>query len=108
MKHRRILSQLIAVATLSLATPAFAQFAPGGATITTTVGTQTLSANTGTINNGGAISIASGSTVPLTMTGTSILINNGTIQTLGGGRAIDSNSGTANLTITNSGLINQI
>lgn len=108
MNHRTILSQLIAVATLSLATPAFAQFSPGGATITTTVGAQTLSANTGTINIGGAIIITSGSTVPLAMTGTSILINNGTIQTLGTGRAIDSNSGTANLTITNSGLISSV
>ncbi len=108
MNHHRILSQLIAVATLSLATPAFAQFSPGGATITTTVAAQTLSANTGTINIGGAIIITSGSTVPLAMTGTSILINNGTIQTLGSGRAIDSNSGTANLTITNSGLISSV
>src|SRR5262249_34442532 len=32
-------------------------------------------------------------------------INNGTIETLGTGRAIDSNSGVANLTIENNGLI---
>jgi hypothetical protein len=39
------------------------------------------------------------------MTGTSTLVNNGTIQTLGSGRAIDSNSGVANLVVTNTGLI---
>src|SRR5258708_2114790 len=42
------------------------------------------------------------------MTGTSILLNNGTIQTLGTGRAIDSNSGIATLTLTNNGLISSV
>ncbi len=93
---------------LVLAAPAFAQFAPAGPTISGTVGAQTLSAGTGTIAPSGAISIASGGTVPLTMTGVSTLFNNGTIQTLGSGRAIDSNSGSANLTITNTGLISSV
>src|SRR5262249_58378491 len=87
--------------------PVFAQFNPGPNPITGTVGAQTLTAGTGTINAGGAISISTNG-VALGMTGTSNLINNGTIQTLGTGRAIDSNSGVANLTITNNGLISAV
>src|SRR5215475_15247457 len=94
---------LFAIVLLTAAS-AFAQFNPGPNPITGTVGAQTLSGGTGTINSGGAISITTNG-VALNMTGTSNLINNGTIQTTGTGRAIDSNSGTANLTITNSGLI---
>ena len=90
------------------ASPALAQFAPGPNPITGTVGAQTLTAGTGTINAGGAISIPSGSTVGLAMTGTSTLNNNGTIQTLGSGRAIDSNSGIANLSVNNTGLISSV
>lgn len=88
---------------------AMAQFSPGPNPITTTqTAARTLSAGTGTINVGGAISIASGSTVPLTMTGISTLVNNGTIQTLGSGRAIDSNASGTNLTVTNTGLISSV
>ena len=102
----RILS--FAAVLVLAAAQSFAQFTPGPNPITGTVGAQTLSAGTGTINSGGAISIASGSAVALNMTGTSTLNNNGTIQTLGTGRAIDSNSGTANLTVTNTGLISSV
>jgi len=42
------------------------------------------------------------------MTGTSTLMNSGTIQQTGTGRAIDSNSGVANLTVTNTGLISSV
>lgn len=105
----RLSSRLVVVVgALSVAAPTFAQFAPAGPTISTTVGAQTLSAGTGTITSTGAISIASGSAIPLTMTGVSTLINNGILQTLGTGRAIDSNSGTANLTVTNDGLISSV
>lgn len=92
---------------LILTTSAFAQFNPAGATISGTVTGQSLPSGTGTINVGGAISISTNG-VALTMTGTSNLINNGTIQTVGTGRAIDSNSGTANLTVTNTGLISSV
>jgi len=82
---------------------------PGGATISTATNTaQTLSANTGTVTSAGTISITSGGAVAVTMTGTSTLVNNGTIQTLGSGRAIDSNSGVANLTVTDTGLISAV
>lgn len=95
---------LLALLALPAVPRALAQF-----TISTTVNTaQTLTTGLGTVTGTGAISIASGSTVPLTMTGTSTLVNNGTIQTLGTGRAIDSNSGTANLTVTNIGLISSV
>jgi len=108
MKHtKRFLLEFSACALASTGA-AFAQFSPGPNPISGTVGVQTLSSGTGTINAGGAISIASGSGVPFTMTGTSALVNNGTIQTLGSGRAIDSNSGTANLTVTNNGLISSV
>ncbi len=96
------------IAALGFATPTFAQFSPGPNPITGTVGAQTLSSGTGTINAGGGISIPSGGTVPLIMTGTSTLFNNGTIQTLGTGRAIDSNVNNSNLTITNNGLISSV
>jgi hypothetical protein len=94
---------LFAIALLTAAS-GFAQFSPGPNPITGTVGAQTLSSGTGTISNGGAISISTNG-VALTMTGTTSLINNGTIQTTGTGRAIDSNSGIASLTITNNGTI---
>lgn len=97
-------SLLAGAASIAFAAPAFAQFAPGPNPITGTVGAQTLSAGTGTINASGAISISS-SGVALTMTGTSTLNNNGTIQNTGSGRGIDSNSGSATLTVSNAGLI---
>lgn len=101
------LRQITVAVTFAVASPAFAQFAPAGATISTTVDAQTLSANTGTIDATGAISI-SGNGVALGLSGISELINNGTIQTTGTGRAIDSNSGIANLAVTNNGLISSV
>ncbi len=99
----------LALSTFLAAHSALAQFNPGPNPIPsgTTTGAQTLSSGTGTINSGGAIS-TSGSTVALSMTETSTLINNGTIQQTGTGRAIDSNSGIANLTVMNSGLISAV
>jgi hypothetical protein len=99
---------LTAVGALTVGAPAFAQFAPGPNPITDTVGAQTLSAGTGIVDSSGKISVTSGSTVALTLTGTSNLVNNGTIQTTGTGRAIDSNSGVANLNVTNNGLISSV
>src|SRR5687768_11036078 len=92
------------LAVIAASSGARAQFVPGPNPVTGPVGAQSLSSGTGTVNPGGSIS-ASGGTVALTMTGTSTLINGGTIQQTGTGRAIDSNSGIANLTITNTGLI---
>src|SRR5262249_43057156 len=104
---RLIRVAIVLVAAICLATSSFAQFSPGPNPIADTRGAQTLSTGTGTINSSGAISITTNG-VALTMTGTSTLVNNGTIQTTGTGRAIDSNSGTANLTVTNTGLISAV
>jgi len=88
----------------SLSFAAHAQFSPGGNPITTSVGAQTLSSGNGTIEVGGAISV-NATSAALAMTGTSNLTVNGTIQQAGSGRGIDSNSGTANLSVVNNGVI---
>lgn len=98
---------LAAALALGVAATAQAQFAPAGPTITATVGAQSLSAGVGTIEFGGAISIG-GSGVALAMTGTATLVNHGSILTSGGGRAIDSNAGIADLTVTNTGLVRSV
>jgi len=100
----RFLTLLVVIAS---STGAWGQFVPGPNPITGAVGAQALSAGIGTVDPGGIIS-SSGSTVALAMTGTSTLFNNGTIQQTGTGRAIDSNSGIANLTVTNTGLISSV
>ena len=107
---RRLGLIAIVTAAAALLVPiARAQFAPGPNPIPngTTTGAQALSAGTGTVNSGGKIS-TSGATLALSMTGTSTLVNNGTIEQTGSARAIDSNSGTANLTATNNGLISSV
>ncbi|ODP31104.1 autotransporter outer membrane beta-barrel domain-containing protein [Pandoraea sp. ISTKB] len=69
-----------------------------GQTLTTA---QTLSSGqTGTINQGGTLSLG-GSAVGITMTGNATLVNNGTINMTGTGRAIRDNTGGLTLTITN-------
>ena len=88
----------------SLSFTAHAQFSPGPNPITTSVGAQTLSSGNGTIEVGGAISV-NATSAALAMTGTSNLTVNGTIQQAGSGRGIDSNSGTANLSVVNNGVI---
>lgn len=95
------------LAALVLAAPAHAQFAPGPNPITGTTGAQTLTGGTGTIDAGGKIS-ANTSGTALAVSGTATLTNNGTIEQLGSGRAIDSNSGTATLAITNNGTISAV
>ena len=94
----------LSVVALGVTAPAFAQLAPGPNPVTGTVGAQTLSSGNGTVDATGKIS-TTGSTVALVITGTSTLLNNGTIEAAGTGRAMDSNSGVANLTVTNNGLI---
>src|SRR5690242_10886177 len=101
-------NSLLAISALTtLSAPAFAQLSPGPDPINGTVGAQTLTSGTGTVSSTGIIS-TSGSTVAVTMTGTSTLVNNGTIRQTGSGRAIDSNSGTSNLTVVNNGTISAV
>ena len=100
-------SLLAAAAVTTFTAPAFAQLSPGPNPVTGPVTTaQTLSTGTGTVSSGGSIITSGGTT--LTMTGNSTLQNNGTIQNTGNGRAIDSNSGIANLTVINNGLISAV
>lgn len=69
----------------------------------TTAGAQTLTnGQVGTVNAGGTVS--SGSSVGVTMSGTSNLTNNGTITTTSG-RAIDNAAAGAVLMVTSAGLI---
>ncbi len=100
-------SLLAAAVVTTFTAPAFAQLSPGPNPVTGPVTTaQTLSSGVGTVNSGGSIITSGGTT--LSMTGTSTLNNNGTIQNTGNGRAIDSNSGVATLTVTNTGLISAV
>jgi autotransporter-associated beta strand protein len=100
-------SLLAAAAVTTFTAPAFAQLSPGPNPVTGPVTTaQTLSSGTGTVSSGGSIITSGGTT--LSMTGNSTLQNDGTIQNTGNGRAIDSNSGVANLTVVNGGLISAV
>jgi len=97
----------LSIAALGVTAPAFAQLAPGPNPVTGTVGAQALNNGNGTVDSTGKIS-TTGSTVALTINGTSTLLNNGTIEATGTGRAMDSNSGVSDLTITNNGLISSV
>lgn len=72
-------------------------------TISTAVGSQTLSGGTGTVTSTGSISVATGT--GLTLSGTSIVSNAGLIQNTGSGRAIRNTANGATLTLTNTGTI---
>ena len=99
-------NSLLAITALTtVSAPAFAQFATDP--ITGTVGAQTLSSGTGTVSSSGIIS-TSGSTVAVAFSGTSKLVNNGTIRQTGSGRAIDSNSTVSDLTVINNGTISAV
>lgn len=96
--------RLLALFALIAAPSAFAQFTvPNGST----VGAQTLNNNTGTVNAGGTVS-TSGTTVAVTVTGTSTLNNGGIIRQTGTGRTIDANTAGTSLTLVNSGLISSV
>jgi autotransporter-associated beta strand protein len=101
----RLLLAAAAMVIPSLVTPAWAQFAPAGSTISTAVtNAQTLSAGTGTVTSAGSITTSSG-TVGVTMSGSATLNNGGVIQQTGSGRAVDSNTNNISLVIQNSGSI---
>ena len=99
---------ILTASLLLLGAPAaFAQFSPGPNPITgTNTNKQTLATGTGTVN--GTLSVT-GNNVAITVTGTSSIINNGTIQqtsvltgsNAGNGRAIRDNTGGLTLTVTN-------
>jgi hypothetical protein len=82
-----------------------AQFNPGPNPITGTVtSSQTLSSGTGTVNSAGFINVSG---VGVTMSGSSTLVNSGTIHS-SGGRAINNSANNSILTIDNSGRISAV
>jgi autotransporter-associated beta strand protein len=98
----------ILLATFSLVTLALfaapterAQFVPGPNPIAGTVtAAQTLSSGAGVISSTGDLEV-SGSSVAITVTGTSSIQNDGVINQTGTGRAIRDNTGALTLTVTN-------
>jgi len=102
-------NSLVAAAVLTaLATPAFAQLSPGPDPINgPVIAAQTLASGTGTVNSGGSITVGASQTA-VTITGSSTLVNNGTIQATGTGRALDTNTNNLNLTIINNGLMSAV
>jgi hypothetical protein len=99
----------ILLATFSLVTLALlaaqtgrAQFVPGPNPIAGTVtAAQTLPSGAGVISSTGNLQV-SGSSVAITVTGTSSIQNDGMIKQTGTGRAIRDNTGGLTLTVTNS------
>ncbi len=96
------LTVLTAAAALAGAVPAArAQFSPGPNPITGTVtAAQTLSANTGTVSATGSLQVG-GTAVAITLSGSSTLVNNGTIQQTVTGRALRSTVNNLTLSVTN-------
>jgi hypothetical protein len=98
----------ILIATFSLVTLALlaaptgrAQFVPGPNPIAGTVTTaQTLPSGAGVASSTGNLQV-SGSSVAITVTGTSSIQNDGMIKQTGTGRAIRDNTGGLTLTVTN-------
>ena len=79
-----------------------AQFVPGPNPIAGTVtAAQTLASGAGVVSSTGNLQV-SGSSVAITVTGTSSIQNDGTIKQTGTGRAIRDNTGALTLTVTNS------
>lgn len=102
--YRRLVATALVIVPMA-ATPAWAQFVPGGATISTAVTAgQTLSAGTGTVTATGSITTSSG-TVGVLISGSATLNNAGTIQQTGTGRAVDSNTNNISLVVQNTGSI---
>jgi hypothetical protein len=98
----------ILLATFSLVTLALlaaptgrAQFVPGPNPIAgTVIAAQTLPSGAGVVSSTGDLEV-SGSSVAITVTGTSSIQNDGVINQTGTGRAIRDNTGGLTLTVTN-------
>ncbi len=92
---------VLATLLLGLSPRSEAQFSPGPNPVTgAETSPRTLSSGTGTVDAGGSITL-SGNTVAVVISGTSNLVNNGTIQQTGSGRAINNSANNSVLTITN-------
>src|SRR5215475_5120489 len=89
------------VAALFAAPTTRAQFVPGPNPIAGTVtAAQTLPSGAGVVTSTGDLEVSGGS-VPITVTGTSSIQNNGIINQTGTGRGIRDNTGGLTLTVTN-------
>jgi hypothetical protein len=100
----KILLATFSLVTLALlaAPTARAQFVPGPNPIAGTVtAAQTLHSGAGVVSSTGNLQV-SGSSVAITVTGTSSIQNEGVIRQTGTGRAIRDNTGGLTLTVTNS------
>ena len=100
----KILLSTFSLVTLALlaAPTGRAQFVPGPNPIAGTVtAAQTLPSGAGVISSTGNLQV-SGSSVAITVTGTSSIQNDGMIKQTGTGRAIRDNTGGLTLTVTNS------
>ena len=75
-----------------------AQLAPGGTINAPITTAQTLAGGTGTVDAAGSIMVSGSANA---VTGTSALVNSGTIKQIGTGRAIRDNTGGLTLTVTN-------
>ena len=91
----------LALTAAGLPAAARAQFNPGPNPITgTTTTAQTLAGGTGTVSATGNL-LVGGASVAVTVTGSSSLVNNGTIQQTGTGRGLRNNVTGLSLTVTN-------
>ena len=99
----KILLATFSLVTLALlaAPPGRAQFVPGPNPIAGTVtAAQTLPSGAGVVSSMGDLEV-SGSSVAITVTGTSSVQNDGVIKETGTGRVIRDNTGGLTLTVTN-------
>jgi hypothetical protein len=91
----------LAILALLAAPTSRAQFVPGPNPIAGTVtAAQTLPSGAGVVSSTGDLEV-SGSSVAITVTGTSSIQNNGVINQIGTGRAIRDNTGGLTLAVTN-------
>ena len=96
--HPTVRLAVLSAAAMSVPLLGRAQF-----NITTAVTTpQTLNNAAGTVATNGSILIASGTGVPVTLTGVSTLTNSGVIQQWGTGRALNNGTAGGTLTVVNS------
>ena len=109
------LSTLVALYAIALAPTARAQFSPSGTIAGSNTTPQTLASGTGTVNSSSSLTVT-GNNVAISVTGSSTIVNNGSIQqtssltvasgNAGKSRAIRDNVGGLTLTINNGSATN--
>ena len=108
MNHPSPLLTLVLCSSLSVCAFAVAGASFSVPTESTNTSAQTLAAgNSGTVESNASLSV-SGSSVAVTITGSSTLTNNGTIEQTGTARGIYNNTAAAVLTLNNNGTITSL